>query len=181
MQILGERGRRGLTARAVAERARVSKGTLFHHFATLDAIPLAATERLVTEITESVDAAAYRDARGYLRALGPASLRIVEENAEAMKALNIYLGEAFFDEDYRAAVAALFTSALGEIRAGLATHGGDALPRARLDAVAVAVAALLDGMTLHALLLGDSKRSYRAWRVAADAFAATLDRGKRAS
>ena len=181
LQILGERGRRGLTARAVAERAGVSKGTLFHHFATLDAIPLAAAERLVTEITESVDAAAYRDARGYLRALGPASLRLVEENAEAMKALNVYLGEAFFDEEYREAVTALFTSALGEIRAGLATHADNAVPRARLDAVALSVTALLDGMTLHALLLGDSKPFHKAWRVAADAFAATLDRGERRS
>ncbi len=29
-------------------------------------------------------------------------------------------------------------------------------------------------MTLHALLLGDSKRFHKAWRVAADAFAAAL-------
>ena len=174
-QILGERGRRGLTARLVAERAGVSKGTLFHHFATLDAIPLAAAELLVTEITESVDAAKHRDARSYLRALGPASLRYVEQNAEAMKAMNAYFAEAFFDEKYRDAVAAVFTSALQEVRAGLATHAADSVSRARLDAMAVAVAAMLDGMTLHALLLGDSKRFHRAWRVAADALAAALE------
>ena len=40
--------------------------------------------------------------------------------------------------------------------------------------MAISVAALLDGMTLHALLLGDSKRFHKAWRVAADAFAAAL-------
>lgn len=175
MQILGERGRRGLTARAVAERARVSKGTLFHHFATLDAIPLAATELLATQLTEGVDPRKYQDARGYLRALGRASLRLVKENAEVMKALNAFLAEAFFNEEYRETMAGVYANALPEVRAGLAAHGGDSLPRAQLDAVVISVAALLDGRNLHALLVGDNRRFRKAWLVAADAFAAILE------
>ena len=167
-----------MTARAVAERAGVSKGTLFHHFATLDAIPFAAAELLVTQLTAGVDPTQYEDARGYLRALGEASLRLVEENAEVMKALNAYLAEAFFNEEYRQAMAEVYAAALGEVRAGLAVHGGDALPRAHLDAIAIAVAGLLDGMNLHALLVRDNKRFRKAWPVAADALAATIENAR---
>ncbi len=159
----------------------MSKGTLFHHFATLDAIPLAATELLATDLTESVDPKAYKDARGYLRALGRASLRLMEENAELMKALNAYLAEAFFNEGYREAAARTYLHALDEVRAGLAAHGGDALPRAHLDALATSVAALLDGMSLHALLVCDNARFRKAWPVAADAFAAVLENARQRS
>ncbi|GAY08044.1 TetR/AcrR family transcriptional regulator [Pseudonocardia sp. N23] len=59
LSLTGERGRHGLTVDAVAERAGVSRRTVFNHFATLDEIVLAAcTEMLDVLVDGFVEAAA---------------------------------------------------------------------------------------------------------------------------
>ncbi|MGD9988111.1 TetR/AcrR family transcriptional regulator [Pseudonocardia sp.] len=59
LALTAERGRPGLTVEAVAERAGVSRRTVFNHFATLDEIVLAAcTEMLDVLVDGFVEAAA---------------------------------------------------------------------------------------------------------------------------
>ena len=38
LEVLSEQGKEGLTSRAIAERAGIGKGSLFHHFANMDEI-----------------------------------------------------------------------------------------------------------------------------------------------
>ena len=45
--ILGRDGAEGLSASALAREVGISKATLFHHFSSIDEIPLVAFERMI--------------------------------------------------------------------------------------------------------------------------------------
>ena len=55
LQILGESGHEGLTSQALIEKAGISKGNLYHHFKTLDEVPVAAFEAILEELQSLVD------------------------------------------------------------------------------------------------------------------------------
>lgn len=50
VSILGHEGPAGLTASALTRAVGISKATLFHHFRTIDEIPLVALEHLALQL-----------------------------------------------------------------------------------------------------------------------------------
>ena len=157
--ILGREGPEGFSASALAREVGVSKATLFHHFASLDEIPLAAFDRLIGQI---LDLAPPGDAPlgETLARFGEGTFAVVEERREVLGAYLVFLGKAMFDQRLRERFRLSGESLLARMCAMFAPHTKsqeEAAALARLTAI------VLDGMALHALALGDRAGIERAW------------------
>lgn len=85
VQLLDEKGVRGLSLRAVARKAGVSQSALYHHFAGKEALVAEVCRRAFRALSEKTSAAleGRHDTEDRLRAMAHAYLSFSEENPEA--------------------------------------------------------------------------------------------------
>jgi len=165
IRILGRDGPNRLSASALARETDVSKATIFHHFRSIEEIPIAAMERYwIQALAAKVKDAA--SARGYLLQLGSQILDLPRKRATFLKAHVVFLVKAMFDPRLHARLAASAEAMHGRLATELAVR----LPRARRKDEAEVAARMVE-MMLDGLLLGmaavESPRarvsSRRAW------------------
>lgn len=157
--LLGREGAEGFSASALAREVGVSKATLFHHFASLDEIPLAAFDRLIGQILDTAPDEGVR-LDEMLARFGEGTFAIVEERREFLGAYLVFLGKAMFDARLRERFSLSGEALLARMRAMFAPHTAGAEEAA---ALARLTAIVLDGMALHHLALGDGPEIERAW------------------
>jgi AcrR family transcriptional regulator len=172
LKTLGEGGLEGFTARNVARRAGVSSATIFHHFASLDELQLEAIMLLLDAALDEELKAPPRNVRGYLRALGALSFRVVREQPEFVHISNALFGKLPFSEPLRQRAQAHYARWVGEVDRQLAALGVGA-PKRRRN-VSLALVLLLDGMGIHWSVHHDVEQLECFWKAMVDLFAAQL-------
>jgi DNA-binding transcriptional regulator YbjK len=144
IRVVGERGLGGLSHRAVAAEADVPLGSTTYHFATLDDLLVAAlhqvNERFMLEITGWEALVAPEDD------FADALARLVEEL--------LTRDRPRIELEYELYLAALRRPAVRPIAAEWVDLMADILALRTDRGTAQALAALIDGMTLQALLTG---------------------------
>ena len=158
VELMGREGPKAFTASALAREVGVSKATLFHHFASLDEIPLAALEEVLLQAMTRLEDDSL-PLREYLEGWGR-EMEVIAHNERFLNAYFVFFIKGIFDPRVRERLA----------QGGFDLHRQivDALaPRLSPDEDAEAVARLteviLDGITLHHLLMGDHDVLDRAW------------------
>jgi AcrR family transcriptional regulator len=159
IQILGRDGPDGFSAAAIARQAGVSKSNVFHHFARIDEIPLAAFEELGAELYGAA-AISGRSMEAWLPALGDATADMVERNRGFLNAYFVFLSKSLFDPKLRARLSLGADAMLEPIAEALRTDrpGADAATLARL------IAMMIDGYALHLLVMGGGAEARDAWK-----------------
>ncbi len=160
MKLIAQRGIEGLTGSALAAEAGVSKATVFHHFPSMDQVPLAALDHIVVGLVDAVQHQA--SARDYLMQAGSDVLRLTAEQADEALAMNALLTGASRGSELRERMSALSTAyrdLMAEELVRLAPHAD--LDSARVVAD-IAIPAV-DGLATHLMLTGDRERLDRAW------------------
>jgi AcrR family transcriptional regulator len=159
VQLLSRRGPDGFTASALATEAGVSKATVFHHFTTLDDVPLAAFEEiLLAGMTRVEDGGSSLEE--YLHALSGEMHPIIENEqfvaaylALVVKAMGhpplMHRIRESGEEMHRAMTKALAPRLGSEVDAGVAAN---------------LVEVVLDGLSLHQMVAQDTDRLERTWR-----------------
>ena len=157
--ILGRDGPDGFSAAAIARQAGVSKSNVFHHFARIDEIPLAAFEELGAELYVAA-AISGRSMEAWLPALGDATADMVERNRGFLNAYFVFLSKSLFDPKLRARLSLGANAMLEPIADALRTDrpGADAATLARL------IAMMIDGYALHLLVMGGGAEARDAWK-----------------
>lgn len=157
--LMARAGADGISASQLAAEAGISKATLFHHFRTIDEIPVAALDLLTAEV---FDLSLRSDVglRDVLVAIGSASFEILEERRGFLRAYFTFVSKAMFDPALMAKLTASLTAAKEQVAAALAPHMADP---SRARELADIVMTQLDGAIMHLLLLGNEADLKAMW------------------
>jgi len=98
--LLSRVGPDGFSASALANEANVSKATVFHHFSSIDEVPLAALEQFWLR-SLSLDTGKPTSARKYLEQLGWEIIALARKRDEPLRAHVVFLTKGIFDARLR--------------------------------------------------------------------------------
>jgi len=161
-ELLGREGPDGFSAAALARAAGVSKATIFHHFETLNEIPLVALEHLFIDSMARTDAPDL-DLTGYLGRLQEDALDVMHTERRFLNAYFVFLTKALFDDRVRERFSAGALQMHEALRSALEPRLPPGTPPGEADEVARLAGAVLDGVALHHLVMEDHDRLDRAW------------------
>ncbi|GLI27852.1 ebrA repressor [Agromyces rhizosphaerae] len=167
LHLLATEGADALTAARLTEVAGISRGNLFHHFATIDDVVLAAFERSVATI------GSVHDPRGGLRewllAMGGDVAGFAEEQDAMIGATFAFLTRARSDPRLRARLEELLEATVSGFESALATRAADA---ADSRALATAIVIAADGVAMHRHVFPERHdEQLAAWRALVDRIA----------
>lgn len=159
VDLMGREGPDRFTASALAREVGVSKATLFHHFDTMDEIPLAALEeiffQLIGEMTEGEAPLSER-----LDDFGR-ELHVWVEDERFLHAYFVFFIKGMFDPRFRERLARgafeLHRRTMDALAPGLGPHEDP-------EVASRMVEVMLDGLALHHLAMGDHDMLDRAWK-----------------
>ncbi|MGU3643405.1 TetR/AcrR family transcriptional regulator [Microbacterium sp. C23T] len=141
VDVVADKGLRGLTFRAIAERAGVNNSLIAHHFGTREALLAAALDWAVEQSIETTDLLELASEKAFADTL----LQAISVRPELQAFQYEMILEARRNELYRAPVARLYARYHAVVAESLRQHGveGDT------DAIARATFAALDGIVLQ--------------------------------
>lgn len=166
IRLLGRAGPDGFSASAVANEARVSKATVFHHFRSIDKIPLLALDRFWAS-SLSRDSAEFASARAYLLELGNQLESLTGKRKIFLRAHCVFLVKAMFDLKLQRLLISTSTRmhelTMQELARRLPRH----VPEQEMETATRMLEMVLDGMMIG-LAVNHNPRALeitrRAWR-----------------
>jgi AcrR family transcriptional regulator len=170
IRLMAAGGSEALTASALARAAGVSKANLFHHFASLDDIVLAAFESFFMGL-DSLAGPLPATLRAWLLGVGAEAGQVAGDQPQLGGAYLAFLSRAKSEPRLRARVKQIAEgaeAALAQIIATLAPQ----MDGARVRALAALVLFAGDGLALHRDLFPDRGQSQaEGWRLFVDVIA----------
>lgn len=174
--LLGREGPDGFSASTLAKEASVSKATLFHHFGTLDEIPLAAFEEFWLR-SLAVDTRKLISARDYLEGLGRQLFILAQKHGEFLRAQVVFVTKAIFDTSARrrleTSAVQMHRVVVHELSKRLPTN----LLASEIDALARMTEMTLDGLMIAVVMRKGSTelaQSKRVWSSFVDLLVASV-------
>ncbi len=161
IQLLGENGAEQFSASKLAAAAGISKATLFHHFRSIDDVPIEAFEVWSNDVLD-IDLPATGDLYKALVKLGNHTFDVVDQQRDFLRAYFVLLNKAMFDERLRFKVASSSDRAIETLASGIRRFVES--KRAAND-LARTVLMQLDGASLHLLALGNEQEVRRTWKL----------------
>ncbi len=158
VELMGREGPDGFSASSLAREVGVSKSTLFHHFDSLDEIPLAALEEVFFGAIDEMQGQA-ASLEQSLSGLAAQMCALVD-NERFLHAYFVFFIKGIFDERFRARLARGAFAVHARLVETLSPHlaeGEDVEVASRM------VEVMLDGLALHHLMMGDHDTLDRVW------------------
>ncbi len=165
LRLLGRAGPDAFSASTLAKEAGVSKAALFHHFDSIEEIPLAAFEQFWLHSLGS-DPGKPVSARGYLEGLGRQVMIPAEKRGELLRAQVVFVTKAVFDTRLRKHLAARAAQMHRAVVQELAARLPQSLAASEIDALARMAEMTLDGLMIALVIRKGSKElaeTKRAW------------------
>lgn len=165
LRVLGRGGPDSFSASTLAKEAGVSKATLFHHFGSIEDIPLAAFEQFWLQ-SLAMDTQKLISARDYLEDLGQQVIISAHEHGEFLRAQVVFLTKAVFDSHLRRRLTASMVHMHRVVVQELAARVPKSLPESEIDAMARMAEMVLDGLMIALVMRKGSKElaeAKRAW------------------
>lgn len=158
LDIISEQGIGGVSAAKVSQGAGISKSNVFHHFKSVDEILVATLNTVIDRMigeTKREDAHTLTD---LFDSLEHALFQEDEDSGKIEKAFFAFYNESMFHDTYREIFRGFLEESLYELentltRVGVENSGQ--LPRL--------IIAMLDGLSIQLLIMGDKERGYEAW------------------
>lgn len=167
VELIGQKGLKAFTAQALAERARISKAALYHHFETLEEI-LPLSVKVLWELYEKVLGGPRPPTlRAYLQRLGRVSTDPKLMSDPIGRASMELYRASFFNAPLRKAMAGLLAQGRRRLREDLEAYGRTPAERRRARQAVDWLMPLGDGLQLYLPLTQDSRSARRAWTAAA--------------
>lgn len=168
IELMGREGPDRFTASALAQEVGVSKATLFHHFDTLDEIPLAALEEIFFEFIGEMtlgDASLSERLDDFGR-----EMRVWVDDERFLHAYFVFFIKGMFDSRFRER---LSRGAFEMHRRTMQMLAPVLPPHEDPEVASRMVEVMLDGLALHHLIMGDHEVLDRAWARFEDLLVAT--------
>jgi AcrR family transcriptional regulator len=166
LTLLGHGGLDAFSAGALAREVNVSKATIFHHFASVDEILLAACDwRRSLELEGHQPTTA----RAYLDGLGQQLVRAAQGDPVLLKAQAVFVTRAIFDREMNArlseGVAEMHRLVVEALSARLPSNVSDA----EIESIARLAEMALDGLMINLVMRTDEWVQFQhAWTLMVD-------------
>jgi AcrR family transcriptional regulator len=171
IRLLARGGATGLTASALAAEAGVSKANVFHHFATIDDVAIAAFEAFVLGMA-SLRPDPASGLRAWLVALGTETTELMDAHRAEGSAYIGFIARAQSDERLRARLEDVVTAFEAALREALVSMAPGRYETGQADALATLLLLAGDGLALHRQLFpGRADRQHAAWMALVDLIA----------
>ncbi len=147
IRLLGREGPDGFSASAVANEAGVSKATVFHHFRSVNEIPLLALDRFWASSLsrESAETASVRD---YLLDLAQQLASLTGKRRAFLRAHLVFLVKAMFDTNLRRLLVSTSAGMHELTMKELSRRLPKGLRKQEIETATRMVEMILDGMTI---------------------------------
>jgi AcrR family transcriptional regulator len=181
IRCLARDGYAGLTMKRIAAEAGLSPGILHYYFRDKRAILGRAAATVTADLDRRVatEARGARDARGHLRAVLRACLKVATESRDFWTVFIELWGEALHDRELARLNRRAYARARRLLAAGVARGiAGGAFRTVALDEAAAVILAVVDGLSLQLTFDPDLMPLGRAVRLAEEALAAYLAAGR---
>lgn len=159
IDILGKHGPGGFSAATLAKEVGVSKATIFHHFPSLDEVPLAALDLFAHQMIQSAMPAA-KNLHDLVSSLGELSFTLMKERREFFRAYFVFFNKAMFDDRLRSRLLESLEYFKGELLKLFLKCG---LKHERASELSYLAMICLDGACLHWQVSNDPEDIKRAW------------------
>jgi len=165
LRLLDREGPDAFSASSVAKEAGVSKANVFHHFDSLDELPLAALEQFWLR-SLAHDTKNLRSPREFLEDLGRQVITMATTRGGFLRAQVVIATKAIFDSRLRRRLGASATQMHRAVVEELAKRLSRRLPAREIEAMARMTEMTLDGLMIALVLRPGRKQlaeSKRAW------------------
>jgi AcrR family transcriptional regulator len=175
LTLLGHGGPDVFSAGALAREVNVSKATIFHHFASVDEVLLAACD---WHQSLELEGRQPTSARAYLDGLGQQLVRAAENDPVLLKAQAVFATRAIFDREMNArlseGVADLHRLVVAALRARLPSNVSDA----EIERIVRLAVMALDGLLINLVTRTDDRAQFQhAWTLMVDLLLASAKLG----
>ncbi len=161
LTLLGRGGPDAISAGALSREASVSKATIFHHFASVDKILLAAFDWRQSLELEGNQAASAHD---YLDDLGQQLVRAAHDDPALLKAQAAFVTKAMFDPEMNARLSEGVAEMRRLIVEGLRFRLPATVSDGEIEPMAVLVGMALDGLMINLVMrTNEAAQFQRAW------------------
>lgn len=161
MTIISEGGLKAISANKIAERANISKSSIFHHYASIDEIPYEIVSTICSAMTGITGTDDIKDLETFFKLIGENTFNLKDENLMAYRTLFAFYNEALYSGKYQAQISQLKRDFIVYLKEAI-----EAINRKKIsEELAEIIAIDLDGLGLHYLIEADSKKFMRLWQV----------------
>ena len=105
MDIVGKSGYEALTSNALVTQAGVAKGTLYHHFDSLDDVILAMIRTICTQMLNDITEHQYTSLKDYFSAIGEYNIHECANNSELINIIFGFFPRGMKDQKFKALAA----------------------------------------------------------------------------
>jgi AcrR family transcriptional regulator len=177
LTLLGRGGADAFSAAALARAANVSKATIFHHFASVDEILLAACD---WRSSLELEARQPTSARAYLDGLGQQLVWAAESDPVLLKAQAVFVTRAIFDREMNVRLSEGGADMHRLVVEALRTRLPSSVSDAEIDSVARLAEMALDGLMLNLAMRSPDERAQlqHAWTLMVDLLLAEAKLGR---
>lgn len=164
MDIVGKSGYEALTSNALVTQAGVAKGTLYHHFDSLDDVILAMIRSICTQMLNDITEHQYTSLKDYFSAIGEYN---IDECANNRELINIIFG--FFpigmkDKKFKALAAELIEADSQQTTAVIQSFYHDKLSKEKLDHAVRMIDMFSAGFIIHNTLFDNPELYKQIWQ-----------------
>ncbi|MGV3525215.1 MAG: TetR/AcrR family transcriptional regulator [Candidatus Sericytochromatia bacterium] len=167
LELLSEGGQEALTASSLIQRAGISKGSLYHHFRSIDDIPLETLDYALRNLMPDLQPADYPDISAFLTAFGPAHLRICAQEKH-FSMFYFFYQKALQDQRYREAIHTMVERYNSYLSRCLQHYCVQSVPDSVLLQLVVPLLATLDAIGSFEAMFKAGKAYYPGWELMVD-------------
>jgi len=153
IRLLGREGPEVFSAATLAKETGVSKATIFHHFHTIDEIPLLALEQFWAH-SLTFKAGKTTEVRDYLQELGQQVTTLARKRTPFLRTHLVFLTKALFDARLHNQLAAGSIQMHQRMTRELSSRLPKSLPSSDVDTIARMAETFLDGMMVNLAIHG---------------------------
>jgi AcrR family transcriptional regulator len=174
--ILIEDGPKGLTAGEISKRAEISKASLFHHFKSIEDVPLAILEEMIGKFSAKMSTNKAKSIEDYVLFIGKSLIEAHEKQKKITAAFVHFYILSAHDENFRIQQEKIVQKLIETIIQGFETVLKRNLTPRELETAPLLLVTSLEGMGILSVLYKNKNEFIKPWTLLARSISLFFDR-----
>lgn len=158
MEIFSTDGVSGLTSGKLAKKLNMSKGTLFHHFESMEELHLAVLEVIIDSMTSEVDATEFESTEEFVKTMVDVIFSNIDSYGGVYAALFSFIGSAEYNETYRVKLESMFDTMMERWGVLLTEKLKKKIAKEKLSDIVRLLDMYMAGLLVHNIIFKDQAR-----------------------
>jgi len=161
--IVGEESFAGLTSNKLVNIAGIAKGTLYHHFKSLDDVVCAMMQKIIDEFMQNTPIEQFDTMANYLVALGDYQINILVEDKVMMNVFYGFLPKGINEEKYHLLCQQLLEGACGQLVPAIESFYGENITKEKIERTIRMIDIFCIGFNFHLKVFNDKQLYKSLW------------------